>query len=222
MYIVGALIIAVATLVGAGLAGRNAGGRDLYLGATGGALLVIAGLHLIPDAISGARDAGFAWWIVPAVAVAVFCVACVVMRLGCACQSDRESSCGAGAAAALAGHRLLEGAALTLAASTPVTLAFTVHALAEGMGAGTLLSGASRGRRAAWLAAMCAAPVAGAALAGIWRVPGSVEPLLLAVAAGVLAGAARVSLGAALPKVTSVLAALVAAGITAAAVLVVG
>lgn len=224
----GALLIAVATLAGAWLARRNAGGRELYLGATGGALLIIAGLHLIPDAWSGARDAALAWWVVPAAAVATFALAGIVMWRGCACQADREGACGAGAAAALAGHRLLEGAALTLAASVPVTIAFAVHALAEGMGAGTLLSAASRRRRAAWLAAMSAAPAVGAALTGLWQVPGNVEPVLLAVAAGVVGAAAWVSLraimpkDAVLPKASSVLAALVSAGVTAAAVLAMG
>lgn len=222
MSLVGALIIAVATLAGAWLAQRRAGGREVYLGATGGALLVIAGLHLLPDAWSGARQAAIAWWVVPAVALASFLLAVAVTRRGCACQSDREGACGAGAAAALAGHRLLEGAALTLAASVPVTIALTVHSLAEGMGAGTLLSAAGRRRRVVWLTAMCAAPAVGAGLTGIWQVPGRAEPVLLAVAAGVLAAAARVSLGAAAPKASSAAAALAAAALTASAVLVVG
>lgn len=218
----GALIIAVATLAGAWLARRHAGGRELYLGATGGALLAIAGLHLLPDAWSGARAEAIAWWAVPAVTLASFALAGVVMRRGCACQSDREGACGASAAAALAGHRLLEGAVLTLAASAPVTIALSVHSLAEGLGAGTLLSASSRRRRMVWLAAMCAAPAAGAVLAGTGPVPGAAQPLLLAAAAGVLASAARVSLGAALPRARPVAAALIAASVTAAAVLIAG
>lgn len=222
MSLAGVLIVAAATLAGAWFARRHAGGRELYLGAAGGALLVIAGLHLIPDAWSGARQAGIGWWTIPGAAVASFLLAGVVMRRGCACQSDREAMGGAGAAAALAGHRLLEGAVLIVAASIPVTIAFTVHALAEGMSAGTLLGAGSRRRLGAWLTVMCVAPAAGAALAGIWPVPGSVQPVLLAAAAGVLAGAARISLGAVLPRASSMAAALVAAAVTAAAVLVAG
>jgi hypothetical protein len=50
---------------------------------------------------------------------------------------------------------------------------------------------------AGWLALMCISPVIGAAAAGAFGVPATAEPVLLAVAAGVLAQAARVSLRAA-------------------------
>jgi len=94
-------------------------------------------------------------------------------------------------------HRLLEGAALALASSVMVAVALIVHALAEGLAAGTLLGRASRRGRALWLTAMCASPIVGAAITEIWPFPARVEPVLLAVAAGVLGQAARVSLAAA-------------------------
>jgi hypothetical protein len=48
---------------------------------------------------------------------------------------------------------------------------------------------------------MCASPVVGAAITEIWPFPARVEPVLLAVAAGVLGQAARVSLAAAFRQV---------------------
>src|SRR5262249_41419375 len=46
----GWLLMALATLAGAWLAGRDRGPRQVWLGAAAGALLAIAGLHLLPDA----------------------------------------------------------------------------------------------------------------------------------------------------------------------------
>lgn len=195
------LVIGLATVAGALFARRHAARRELCFGAAAGALLVIAGLHLLPDAWSAARQAGMPAWVVPAAAAAAFALGGVVVRRGCSCRAEQEAAGGAGTAAALAGHRLLEGAALALASSVPVAVALTVHALAEGLAVGTLLTPVSRCRRALWLAAMCASPMAGAAVAGTWPFPPGAQPVLLAVAAGVLAQAARISLAAAFHQV---------------------
>jgi ZIP family zinc transporter len=194
---VGGLMIGVATLAGAWLARRHAARRELCFGAAAGALLVIAGFHLIPDAWAGAREAGISVWYVPAAAIAAFAVAGVAVRRGCTCQSEREAAGGAGAAGALAVHRLLEGAALALTGSLAVAVALVVHALAEGLAAGTLLIAGSRRRAVWWLTAMCVSPIVGALVTEAWPFPARVEPVLLAVAAGVLGQAARVSLAAA-------------------------
>lgn len=94
-------------------------------------------------------------------------------------------------------HRFLEGSALALAASVIVAAALTVHALAEGLAVGALL-GCQPGRRAAgWLAVMCLSPAAGVVAAGAFPVPAAAGPVLLAVAAGVLAQSGRISLAAA-------------------------
>jgi len=50
---------------------------------------------------------------------------------------------------------------------------------------------------AGWLALMCLSPVIGAAATDTFPVPAAAEPVLLALATGVLAQAARVSLRAA-------------------------
>jgi zinc transporter ZupT len=193
----GGLLIALATLAGAWLARRHAARRELCFGAAAGALLVISGLHLLPDAWAGADQAGLAGWVVPVTALGALALARLAGRRGCTCAADRESAGGAGTAAALAVHRLLEGAAIVLAGSVIVTIALVAHALAEGLAAGTLLGPASRRRRVLWLAAMCTSPLIGAAVAEAWSFPPAAEPVLLAVAAGVLAQAAIVSLAAA-------------------------
>jgi ZIP family zinc transporter len=100
----------------------------------------------------------------------------------------------AGPVAALAVHRFLEGSALALAASITVTAALTVHALAESVAAGTLLAGQSRRRVAGMLTIMCLSPAAGAIVAGSCRSPAAATPVLLALAAGILAQAAWLSL----------------------------
>jgi hypothetical protein len=50
---------------------------------------------------------------------------------------------------------------------------------------------------AGWLALMCLSPVIGAAVTDAFSIPAAAEPVLLALATGVLAQAARVSLRAA-------------------------
>ncbi len=94
-------------------------------------------------------------------------------------------------------HRFLEGSALALTASVTITVALAVHALAEGVAVGALLAGQSRRRVGGWLAALCLSPAAGAAAISAYRLPSAARPVLLALAAGVLAQAARISLRAA-------------------------
>ena len=130
-------------------------------------------------------------------AIAAFTAAGLATRAGCGCQEHKEQASGAGTAAALAVHRFLEGAAIALAGSAVVALALTAHAFGEGLATGALLGDQPRRRVAGWLALMCLSPVIGAAAADAFPVPAAAEPVLLAVAAGVLAQAARISLRAA-------------------------
>lgn len=197
LVVAGALLIATATVLGAWLARRGPGRHEAWLGAAGGALLVIAGLHLLPDAWSAARGARIWAPAVPAAAIASFALAGLAARRGCACGSEKRHAGGAGAAAALAVHRFLEGSALALAASVIVAAALAVHALAEGLAVGALLGCQPRRRIAGWLAVMCLSPAAGAVAASVLPMPAAAGPVLLAVAAGVLGQAARISLSAA-------------------------
>jgi zinc transporter ZupT len=194
LVLVSGLAIALATVAGASLARRQASRRDLCLGAAAGALLVIAGLLLLPDAWSAALGAGLPVVVVPAAALTAFTMAGLAVRRGCACQDDREKAGGTATAGALAVHRLLEGAALAVAGSAAVAVALTVHAFAEGLAAGTLLTSASRRRAALWLTVMCVSPAAGAVITRAIPVPAAAQPVLLGAAAGVLGQAAWVSL----------------------------
>jgi zinc transporter ZupT len=77
-----------------------------------------------------------------------------------------------------------------------LAVALAAHAFAEGLAVGALL-GARPRRMAGWLAAMSGSPILGAVAAGAFPVPQATEPVLLALAAGVIAQAAWVSLRAA-------------------------
>ena len=187
----GLALVALATLAGAWLAQTRGGRRQVWFGAAAGALLVIALLHLLPDAWTSAHRAGIPAWLVPLAAAAAFAATFAVSRAGCACEADEEHASGSGAATALAVHRCLEGAALAL--TGPVTaVALGAHALGEGMAVGALL----RGRRrllALWLVLMCAGPLVGALAVRALPVLAVAEPFLLAlvVAASLTAVAVR-------------------------------
>jgi len=193
----GAGLVAAATVAGAWLARRRPGHREIWFAAAAGALLIIAGLHLLPDAWSGARTARIWPGLVPMAAVGAFTAAGLAARVGCGCQEQHEHASGAGTAAALAIHRFLEGSAIALAGSAAVTVALAVHAFGEGLATAALLGTQPRRRVAGWLAVMCLGPVIGAAVTDAFPVPAAAGPVLLALAAGVLAQAARVSLHAA-------------------------
>ena len=192
----GAGLIAAATVAGAWLACRRRGDKEIWCAAAAGALLVIAGLHLLPDAWGGAYAVRIWPPLVPIAAMGALTAAGVSARTGCGCRPHTEQASGASAAAVLALHRFLEGSAVALAASATLAVALAVHAFAEGLAVGALL-GAQPRRVAGWLAAMSVSPILGAVAAGAFPVPQATEPVLLALAAGVIAQAAWVSLRAA-------------------------
>ena len=146
----GAGLVAAATLAGAWLARRRPGQREIWFAAAAGALLIIVGLHLLPDAWSGARAARIWPGLVPLATVAAFTAAGLAARAGCGCQEHKEQASGAGTAAALAIHRFLEGSAMALAGSAAVVVALAAHAFGEGLATGTLLGAQSRRRVAGW------------------------------------------------------------------------
>jgi ZIP family zinc transporter len=195
----GAGLIAVATVAGAAMASRRPARRQIWFAAAAGALLIIAGLHLLPDAWSAASEARIWRPCVPLAALGGFIAAGLAGRFGCGCREHTERASGAGTAAALGVHRFLEGSALALAGSPAIALALAVHAFGEGLATGALLGRQLR-RLAPWLAVMCSSPVIGAVVVGAFPIPATVEPVLLALAAGVIAQAAWVSLRAAFPR----------------------
>src|SRR5580658_5540409 len=131
VVLAGVVLIGLATVTGAWLARRHAARREILFGAAAGALLVIAGLHLLPDAWAAAGQVGLPGWLVLIIAAASFVLTGLAASRGCTCQADREAAGGARAASALAVHRLLEGAALALVSTVTVAVALAVHALAE-------------------------------------------------------------------------------------------
>src|SRR5262249_4723591 len=187
----GAGLVAAATVTGAWLARRRPGQRQIWFAAAAGALLIVAGLHLLPDAWAAGRATRICPPLVPVAAAAGVAVAGPATRVGCGCREHQEQASGAATAAALAVHRFLEGSAVALAGSAAVALALAVHAFGEGLATGALLGGRPRRRVAGWLALMCLSPVIGAAATGTFPVPAAAEPVLLALPTGVLAPAAR-------------------------------
>lgn len=213
-------LLAAATVAGALVARRRPDQQQIWLGAAAGALLVISGMHILPDAWSAARIWPGA---VPATTAMTFLLAGLGTRSGCACRWDNRHVGGAGAATALAVHRFLEDSAMALAGSAAIA-ALAVHALEEGLAVGALLRDQPRRRVVAWLTAMCVSPVIGVLIISAHPIPAAAQPLLLAAAGGVLAQAARVSLRAAyhgLPRNRILLSRPAAATIVAAAVTIV-
>ena len=196
LALVGTGLIAAATIAGAWLASRRHGHREIWFAAAAGALLIMAVLHLLPDAWEGAGAARIWPPLVPMAAFVGFIAASRAARTGCGCREHSEQASGSGAAAALTIHRLLEGSAVVLIGSTAVAVGLAVHAFGEGLATAALLSAQSR-RMVGWLALMCISPLVGAVAASAVRVPAAAEPVPLALAAGVIAQAAWVSLRAA-------------------------
>jgi ZIP family zinc transporter len=192
--LLGASLVAVATVAGAWLARRRPGQRQIWFAAAAGALLIVAGLHLLPDAWTGARAASLWPPLVPVAAAAAFTAAGLAARAGCGCRAHKEQAIGTAAAAALAIHRFLEGAAISLSGSAAVAIALAAHAFGEGLATGALLGAQPRRRVAAWLTLMCVSPVVGAGAADAVAIPAAAEPIVLAVAAGILVQAAWISL----------------------------
>lgn len=203
---VGVGVVALATLAGAWLSRRRDSLQHVWFGAAAGALLVIALVHLLPDAWAAAAATGIATTGIPqllvsTVAVVSFAVTIVISRVGCTCHADEEHASGAWSAAALAVHRFLEGAALGLT-GVITAVAIAVHALGEGLAVGALLRTQPR-RLAGWLVLMCLGPAVGALTVDAIPALQVTEPLLLATAAGIVAQAARISLRAAFANHTT-------------------
>ncbi|MGW1892408.1 hypothetical protein ACWCP6_19500 [Streptomyces sp. NPDC002004] len=189
---VGVILVAVATVVGAWLARRGTNRSALLLAAASGILLIIALLDLLPDAWDEAQEAGLPLWAVPVTTLASYGVMGAVVRIGCPCEPGRAG--GIGAASGLALHRFLEGATLALTASVAVVAALLVHAASEGLALAALLGVQPKRRVAPWIGLACLSPAAGAFVTSALPIPDAVMPLLLAFVGGVLAQAAWVAL----------------------------
>ena len=180
-----------ATLLGGFLALRFADRVHLVLGFSAGAVIGVALLDLLPEAMrSGAGTLG-AFGIATAVAGG-FLVYLVIDRaflIGVQGGASHRGHLGAGS---LTVHSLLDGLGIGLgfqaSASVGVVLALAVlaHDLADGMNTVNLSVGGAHSRTVTrgWLAADALAPLAGIGLSRLFRVPETALAPMLAVFAG--------------------------------------
>jgi zinc transporter ZupT len=180
-----------ATLLGGVLALRFADRVHLVLGFSAGAVIGVALLDLLPEAMrSGAPTIGE--FGVAAAMAAGFLVYLVIDRaflIGAAGQASHRGHLGAGS---LTVHSLLDGLGIGLGfqASTSVgvvlALAVLAHDLADGMNTVNLSVGGAHSRTVTrgWLVADALAPLVGIGLSRLIRVPETALAPMLAVFAG--------------------------------------
>jgi zinc transporter ZupT len=108
----GVAMVAAATVAGGWLAGRRRGHPEIWFAAAAGALLVIAGMHVLPDAWVDAGAARIWPGLVALTAVGAFIATGLFARAGCGCHQHEERASGTATALALAIHRSLEGSAI--------------------------------------------------------------------------------------------------------------
>lgn len=214
IVLAGVALIAAATLAGAWISSGAARMPAVALRAASVLLFAVVLGDLLPDVWRDLPGSGLPWWGAAGAGAAGFAAAGALTRLGCACAAGQSrladrpvagdrarhggsltgslagspaarTGAGWGAAAALAAHRALEGAAVTLAGSAAVIAALVIHAAAEGFALSALLRSGRR-RLALLLLVACVSPLAGALLLSELRVPAAVSVLLTCVIAGVL------------------------------------
>ncbi|MBO3749883.1 hypothetical protein J5X84_27705 [Streptosporangiaceae bacterium NEAU-GS5] len=215
-------LVSASTLGGAWLARRHSERVAVWLAIASALMFAVAVSDVLPDAWSDARAADVSSWVVVGAVVAGFIVVTLLSREGCGCVVDgtgptpvglhapgrhrrlKEAAGtalfgGLGTAVALSTHRAIEGATLVLSLSVAVVAALVVHSASEGLALTALLDLAGK-RARRWLVAACLSPAAGAAVAGVWPLPGRSVPVLLAVMCGALARTAVVGLRVAVTK----------------------
>ncbi|HEX9066742.1 MAG TPA: hypothetical protein VF843_16655 [Streptosporangiaceae bacterium] len=190
MVLAGVALIAVATLAGAWISARTARMPDAAMKIAACLLFAVVLADLLPDIWRDLPGSGLPWWAAAAAAAAGFTGAGALARIGCACDPEpgptaASQGTGWGAAAALAVHRALEGAAVTLAGSPAVIAALVAHAAAEGFAIAALLR-ASRRRLVPLLFVACVSPAAGAFVIASLPIPAGVSVVLTGLVAGVL------------------------------------
>ena len=186
----GVALIAGATLAGAWLASYSSRVRALWPCAAA-VLAAVVLADLLPDVWRELHGAGLGWLAAGAGGLAGgYAAAEALARRGCACQAAaarRATASGTATAAALAAHRLLEGAAVGLTGSPAVVAALVLHATGEGFALGALLRPEGRSRIRTVLVIACVSPLAGAAAFGQAGLPAKPSAVITAAIAGVLA-----------------------------------
>ncbi|MFF3398583.1 ZIP family metal transporter [Streptomyces sp. NPDC002659] len=172
------------TLFGGWTAGRVTDRRHLVLGLTGGLMLGVVGLDLLPEALEAAGNEVFGVPQALLLFVGGFLAAHLVERLLAVRRAahgidDRAPQVGLTAAAAMVGHSLMDGIAMGAAfqvgggMGATVAIAVITHDFADGFNTYTITSlyGNTRGKALAMLFADALAPVAGAASTLLFTLP---------------------------------------------------
>lgn len=179
----------LATLAGGWLALRYADRIHLVLGFSAGAVIGVALLDLLPEAITlGGRGA----WPVTTMAAAGFLAYLVVDRAFLIAGGGEAGHRGHFGAGSLTAHSVLDGLAIGLgfqvspAVGAVLAIAVLAHDLADGMNTVNLSLAAAAGRRTAgrWLIADAAAPMVGIAASRLISVGPGVLAQLMAIFAG--------------------------------------
>ncbi len=191
----GGLLLAVglaagaATLLGGWLALRLAGRIHLVLGFSAGAVIGVALLDLLPEAMTLGRDGAFGAATFVAGGFLAYLIVDRTLLMLAHGDAQHRGHFGAGS---LTAHSLLDGLGIGLGfqASPAVGLALTVavlaHDLADGVNTVNLSLTGSKNPVVArrWLWADAAAPLVGIGLSLLIRPPAGVLPLLIALFAG--------------------------------------
>ncbi len=200
-----AVLIAVATLAGSWLARRSSTKVSVGLAIASALMLVTALGEILPDAVDDAIEQNVPLWTLGVSIVIGFSVITYFTREGCAHEHTKEAARhaagvhrrvkavataalfgGTGTAIALAIHRAIEGASLTLSgASLVVLVALLIHSVSEGLALTAMLDLAGR-KIAFWMLLACLSPVAGILVAEMSPIPPQATPILLGTIAGVL------------------------------------
>ncbi|WP_433511555.1 hypothetical protein ACQP2T_48340 [Nonomuraea sp. CA-143628] len=206
-------LVTLSTLAGARLARHNIAKISLWLAIASALMLITALTDLLPDAWREATATGVPLWLVALAGLFGFSVITYFTRKGCGHQHDRAQVGrhspglhrrvkqavsaavygGVGTAAALALHRMIEGATLALAASAIVVAALVIHSASEGLALAALLD-LARKPLAPWLTVACLSPAAGVVLATVAPLPAQSVPILLGMVTGVLLRTAVIGL----------------------------
>lgn len=180
-----------ATLLGGWLALRLAGRIHLVLGFSAGAVIGVALLDLLPEAMTLAGRGERAFDVVTFVAIGFLAYLVVDRTLLMLARGDAQHR-GHFGAGSLTAHSLLDGLGIGLGfqASPAVGLALTVavlaHDLADGVNTVNLSLNGSKSPRIArrWLWADAAAPLAGIGLSLLIHPPADTLGVLIALFAG--------------------------------------
>jgi zinc transporter ZupT len=216
----GSTLLAAGTVAGTAVLRRSV---QPALALTGGLLVAMAVLDVLPDAVRAARSGGAGQPAVLAVAGLAAALLWFAGRGVCGgarpVSRRRPTSYAAGCGFAL--HRLVEGTTLGLAATTEpraavlLAVALGLHGTCEGVSVSTCLTAAavSRRSRILWLVLLCAMPFAGA----LWGLGHPLPPvatgLAMAAVGGAFLAAGAANLSAALERLgTLASAALAGAG----------